>query len=697
MKKTTINTSFLLLIALGISIGLYSCNSQDKKPYKDPLDLSARDTTVSPAQNFFEYANGTWVKNTKIPADMRAWGSFYIARKRLNQEVKKILDSCSAIINPQEGTPAQQIGDLYASAMDSNAINQAGLTLLKADLARIQAIKKVNGIILEVGKEYTEGDWNWKWYHDVFSRFKVGQLFTLYAFTDAKNSEVVKIYCNQGGLGLPNKTYYFNTDSSGKAIISAYKKYIAQILELSGDSAKAQSDAEAIFSLEKKLAQASKSPVELMNIGANYHLMTLSNLNKLTPNINWIQLFSKMGIQQDTVIVGQPKFFKALSGLLKNEPISLWKKYLTFHLINRYAPWLSQPYSESNFIFYERTLQGLQKQKARWKRAAALINNSLGDALGQIYVKRYFPPSAKAYMEKMVNNIEAAYRVHIKNLTWMSDSTKAKALDKLNAVVKKIGYPDHWKDYSSIEINRKSLIGNLKRIGQWYYQYDMAKLNKPVDRSEWFMTPATVNAYYNPFSNDINFPAGILQPPFYFQNADDAINYGGIGMLIGHEITHGFDNHGSKFDKNGNLKNWWTKEDRKKFDKRAEGIVKQYNAYTVLDTLHLNGKLEETENIADVGGVSIAYSAFKNTKEGQSDTLINGLTPDQRFFLSFAQIWRIKVRPQFITFLIHSDPHAPAKWRVNGPLSNMPAFYKAFNVKQGDKMYRADSVRVKIW
>lgn len=459
----------------------------------------------------------------------------------------------------------------------------------------------------------------------------------------------------------------------------------------------AQSDKEAVFSLEKELAQASKSPVELMDAEANYHLMTLSNLNKLTPNIHWNQLFREMGIQQDTVIVSQPKFYKALFGLLKSVPLTVWKEYLTFHLISQYAPWLSKPYSNVHFIFYEKTLKGLKKQEDRWERAAKLVNYSLGDALGQIYVKRYFPPSAKTYMENMVNNIEADYRIHIKNLTCLSDSTKTKALDKLNAVVKKIGYPGHWKDYSSIDINDSDLIGDLKRLGQWYYHYDMAKLNKPVDRSEWFMTPTTVNAYNNRTSNDINFPAGILQPPFYFQGADDAVNCGGIGMVIGHEITHGFDNLGSKSDKNGSLKNWWTKEDRQKFDKLTEGIVKQYNAYTVLDTLHLNGKLEETGNIADVGGSSIAYTAFKMTKEGQSDTLINGLTPDQRFFLSFAQMWRVKVRPQAIAFQVHTNLHSLPKWRVNGPLSDLPAFYKAFNVKPGDGMYRPDSMQVKIW
>ncbi len=680
----------LLLLPLFIFLS-FSCNNK-KQASTHFLDLSARDTAVRPQDNFFEYANGTWLKNTKIPADHVGWGSFSLIEKKLNRQIKGILDSCADLQDPKEGSPVQQIGALYTSAMDSGAINQKELAPLQQTLSRIQNIGNSNEILNEMTREYKEGLWSWNWYG--FSQS--APVLNVFAFADEKNSNVARVHCYQGGLGLPNKNYYFPTDSTGKALISAYKKYISRLLSMNDDKNNARADADSIYGLEKKLAQASKSPVELQDREANYHLMTIMAFNHLTPNINWIALFNQMGIQPDSVIVGQPGFYKALSGLLKSEPLSLWKKYFTFHLLNHFSAWLSKPFEKAGFEFSQQ-LTGVQKQKPRWERATQLVNNTLGDALGQIYVKEYFPPSSKKYMKNMVDHIEQAYRQHIKKLTWMSDSTKTKALAKLGSVVKKIGYPDKWKDYSSVTVKDRGLIENLKRIGQWYYHYNMAKLDKPVDRSEWFMTPTTVNAYYNGQSNDINFPAGILQPPFYFKNGDDAINYGGIGMVISHEITHGFDNEGSKFDKDGNMKNWWTKEDRKRFEKRAEGIVHQYSHYSILDTLHLNGKLGERENIADVGGLSIAYSAFKHTKEGQSDTLINGLPPDKRFFLSFAQIWRVKFRPKTIALYVHIDPHSPPIWRVNGPLSDLDAFYKIYHVKPGDKMYRPDSLRVSLW
>jgi putative endopeptidase len=691
MKKLNL----LLITTLLVAACLYGCHSNNDPVHKNLLDLSARDTSVSPAQDFFEYANGNWLKTAKIPADKVVLDPFNV-KESLNNRIKTIMDSCAKLKDPEEGSPVQQIGDLYVSAMDSSAIDQAGLSPLQADLDSIKAIKTSTDIINELAREYKNGDWSWDWYHLVGTPSGAGQLFYLFVYTDDKNSNITRVHFNQGGLGLPNKTYYFKTDSTSKNIIKFYQQSIAKILSLSGDSAQAQKDAKAIFSLEKKLAKASKTPVELRNPQANYHLMTVSEMNTLAPNMDWNNLLNTMDIQTDTLLVGQPEFYKTLSELLKSEPITVWKKYLTFHLIGRYAPWLSKPFEEVTFDFIKK-LTGQEKQKARWKRVADLTNGTLGDALGQLYVKRYFPPSSKAYMMNLVDNLKAAYRKHIKGLDWMSDSTKAKALDKLNAIVKKIGYPDHWKDYSSITIDRGSLIGNLKRIGQWYFHYDMDELHKPVDRSEWFMTPTTINAYYNPTSNDINFPAGILQPPFYFQHGDDALNYGGIGMVIGHEMTHGFDDQGSQYDKDGNLKSWWTKTDRKKFENRAERVVQEYNNYTIQDSIHVNGKLTEGENIADIGGLAIAYSAFKKTKEGQSDTLINGLKPDQRFFLSLAQIWRVKIRPQTMQTLINTDPHSPPKYRVNGPVSNLPAFYKAFNVKPGDKMYRLDSLRVHIW
>lgn len=672
---------YLFMTSFLIACGLYGCQSKKALVAADALDLSGRDTTISAAQNFFDYANGTWVKNTEIPASQKGWGSFYVVRDQALYNMKAILDSCADLKNPAKGSVAQQIGDLYAAAMDSSAIENAGLSPLKANLDAIASIKSMPDILKTVASQYTKGD---------------GALFGFYVYPDDKNSSVERAQFSQGGLGLPNKNYYFKNDSTSKAIRVSYHNYVSDILRLSGDST-FERDAQAIVALETKLAAASKTPVELRDPEANYHLLTLEGISKIAPGIDWQQLTQDLQIKVDTLQVGQPDFYKALGQLLHSTPVEVWKKYLAFHLISGYASWLSKPFADAKFNFYSKTLNGQPEQEARWKRASSLVNGSLGDALGQLYVQRFFPPEAKTYMQNLVNNLQATYRKHILDCSWMSDSTKSKAVAKLDAFTKKIGYPDKWKDYSTIDISRASLIADLENIGKWEYDYNINKLGKPVDKTEWGMTPPTVNAYYNPSFNEIVFPAGILQPPFYFQHGDDAVNYGGIGYVIGHEMTHGFDDQGSQYDKDGNLKNWWTKEDRQKFDKLAELVVQQYDNYTVLDTVHVNGKLTEGENLADVGGLAIAYAAFKNTPEGQKDTLIDGLTPDQRFFMSCAQVWRIKDRPQRLLWRINNDPHSPEQYRVNGPTSNMTAFYEAFDVKPGDKMYRPDSIRVKIW
>ena len=687
MKKTSnVKSIYLLLIATVVLSGLYSCHSggQNTTTSKDDLDLSARDTSVSPAQNFFEYANGTWLKNTVIPADQSGWGSFFTVGEKALHQMKIILDSCAALKNPVTGSPAQQIGDFYASAMDSTAIEEAGLVPLKMSLSQIDSIGNIDDLLKVISTDKVEG-------------YGAPPPFSNGVEPDAKNSNVERMGFYQGGLGLPNRTYYFKTDSAGKAVLAAYHELITKILTLSGEAnAKATAHADDIIALETKLANASKSPVELRDPQANYHLLTVDDMDKMAPQLHWRALLTALQIKVDTLVVEQPEFYKALSGLLVATPIPVWKEYLKFHQIDNNAEWLSSPFFNANFAFSQ-ALSGTKTPMPRWKRASYLVDGTLGDALGKIYVERYFPPSAKAYMEKMVDNLKAAFKEHIEKLDWMSDSTKAKAVDKLNAMVKKIGYPDKWKDYSSIHINRSSVIDNIRQADIWKYHYDINKLGKPVDRAEWFMTPPTVNAYYNALANDINFPAGILQPPFYFQHGDDAINYGAIGMVIGHEMTHGFDDQGSQFDKYGDMENWWTKEDREKFEKRADQIVKQFGQFTIQDTVHVNGNLTEGENIADLGGLAIAYTAFKKTKEGQSDTLIDGMTPDQRFFMANAQVWREKYRPQIELLYNNSDPHSPDRYRVDGPMSNTPAFYKAFDVKPGDKMYRADSVRVHIW
>ncbi len=661
---------------------MMSCNNKSKNSHQDPLDLSGRDTTVSPAQNFFEYANGAWLKKTTIPPSKTGWGSFYVVRDNALHQMKFILDSCSRLTTAKKGSIEQQIGDLYTATMDSAAIEKAGITPLEDVLGRIAQIDHPDAVLKEVATEYREGN---------------GTLFRAYVGPDDKNSNVERLQFRQAGLGLPNRNYYFKEDSSSKQIRDRYQQYVAHILSLSGYEGDTMEAAHRIMDLETQLAKASKTPVQLRDPEANYHLLTVNQMDKKAPNIHWNSLMDELGVKLDTLQVGQPEFFTALSGLLHSTPLKVWKNYLTFHYINGFAAWLSSPFAKAHFNFYKKLLNGQQEPEARWKRASSLVNRELGDALGQLYVQKYFPPSAKKYMENLVDNLQKTYKEHIQNCIWMSDSTKAKAVDKLEAFTKKIGYPDKWKDYSSIEINKDSLIKNLQHIGKWHYEYNINKLGKPVDKSEWYMTPPTVNAYYNPSFNEIVFPAGILQPPFYFQDGDDAVNYGGIAAVIGHEMTHGFDDQGSQFDKNGNLHNWWSKADRKKFDSIAHKVVKLYDNYVVLDSVHVNGELTEGENMADIGGVAIAYAAFKNTEEGKSDSLRDGLTPDQRFFLSYAQIWRIKNRPKRLLWRINNDPHSPEIYRVNGPLSNLKAFYKAFNVKPGDKMYRPDSLRITIW
>lgn len=653
----------------------------------DLLDKTGIDSTVRPQDDFFNYVNGTWIKNTEIPASEARWGAFAILHQNTMLRLKSLLDSCSQL-NAAKGSNAQKAGDFYASAMDSTAIEQKGITPLQADLQRIAEIKTPKDILREVATEYEMiGK----------STRKISHLFGLYAAQDEKNSDQVVAHFDQDGLGLPNKDYYVKKDSATINIRNAYVQYVANILHLAGDdTTRAQKEAAAIMKIENALAMASKSPVELRNPEANYHKMTVSELNKQTPNINWRELMVYLGIKQDTVLVGQPAFYKELSNLLQSVSVNDWKNYLRFHFIDNYASYLNSAFVNTKFNF-TKLLTGQKELQPRWKRMVAFTDEQLGDALGQLYVAKYFPPEAKERILSLVNNLQQTYKERIEHLDWMSDSTKEKAIIKWKAIVKKIGYPAKWKDYSSVAISKEDVIQNFKNTGHFAYQYMINKIGKPVDRSEWFMTPPTINAYYNPVTNDINFPAGILQPPFFYKDGDDALNYGAIGAVIGHEMTHGFDDQGRQFDARGNLKNWWLPADSAKFRQKADQVVNQYNRSIVLDSLHLNGELTQGENTADIGGVSIAYEAFKKTDEGKSDKKIGGFTPDQRFFMAFAEVWRNKTSPEKLRSQVMTDPHSAPMYRVNNPLSDIPAFYKAFNVKQGDKMYVADSLRALVW
>lgn len=661
---------------------IFSCNqSKNESAQKDLLDKTGIDSAVRPQDDFFHYVNGTWIKNTEIPASEATWGAFPILYQNTTQILKSLLDSCSKL-NAHKGSIEQKTGDFFASAMDSLAIEQKGIQPLKADLERIAAIQTQKDILHEVAMEYDMGLYT---------------LITFYATQDDKNSNEIVAHFDQGGLGLPNKDYYFKTDSATGKIRNAYVQYVANIFHLAGDdSSVAKEKASGVMKIEIELAKASKKPVELRDPLANYHKISLTELNRQTPNINWQEFTGLLNIKQDTVLMGQPEFYKSLSSLLQSVNINDWKNYLRFHFIDAYAPFLSTAFVNANFNM-NKFFTGQKELQPRWKRMVGLTDNRLGEALGQLYVKKYFPPDAKERILSLVNNLQETYKDRINHLNWMSDSTKQKALIKLNAFAKKIGYPDKWKDYSSVEISKNDLIQNLKNTGQFAYHFMINKIGKPVDRSEWFMTPPTIDAYYNPQANDINFPAGILQPPFFYKDGDDALNYGAIGMVIGHEMTHGFDDQGRLYDAQGNLKNWWITADSTNFVTKASRVINQYNNSIVTDTLHINGELTQGENIADIGGLAIAYEAFKKTEEGKSDKKVGGFTPDQRFFMAYAEVWRSKWRPEVERTQVMTNPHSTPQYRVNNPISDLPEFYKAFNVKAGDKMYIPDSLRPQIW
>ena len=666
---------------------LASCQQQAAKSTavsRKVLDPANMDTTVRPGDNFFLYANGTWLKNNPVPGDKTRWGSFDELIENNNKVLHTLLDSAANMKGAAAGSSWQKVGDFYRSGMDSNTINKAGITPMKPVLDRINAIKDANGLLAEIAKEHTEG---------------MDPLFGFGISPDDKHVTQEMCQFAQGGLGMPDRDYYFDKDDRTSKIRDAYKEYVPKMLMLMGeDAASAKKDGDAIIKLETSLAGASMTRVEMRDPYKTYNKFNLEGITKMTPGLDWKTLLTNLNVKgQDSVLVGMPKFFVEVSKELKTTPVDVWKKYLSFHAVNGMAGFLSADFDSTHFNFYGKTLRGQKVQQTRWKRVLRLVDGSIGELLGQMYVDNYFKPEAKKRMLDLVNNLQQTYADRIQNLDWMSDSTKKKALGKLNMFMKKIGYPDKWKDYSSLTIVGNDLVKNIMASSNFEYNYELGKLGRPVDRSEWGMTPPTVNAYYNPAFNEIVFPAGILQYPFFDFEADDAVNYGGIGGVIGHEMTHGFDDQGRQYDADGNLRNWWSDDDAKKFNQKAGMVIKQFDAYTVLDSIHVNGQLTEGENLADLGGITIAYQAFKKTKQGQGNDKIDGLTPDQRFYLSWAQVWRANTTPEELAQRIKTDPHSPTQWRCNGPITNVESWYKAFNVQATDKMYRQDSLRARVW
>jgi len=676
-----------MLLALPALFAL-SCTSKSQSGGDDTakrtvfFDKTGMDTTVKPGDNFFNYANGNWMKSTVIPASESGWGSFYTLYDDNEKNLHKILDDVSSKDNAA-GSNEQKVGDLYKSGMDTVTIEKLGYDPIKPQLAKINAVKDYKDLVKLAADGFKTGD---------------GFLFGFYVSPDDKISNKNAAHFDQTGLGLPDRDYYFKADTATVKIRAAYVKYIAKLFALTGvDTATASKKAAGVLKLETAIAQSHLSPVELRDPVKNYNKFTVIDLQKQVPDIDLKDAFGRMGLKTDTILVGQPKYYIALDGLLKTTPIDVWKDKATFYALNGASTLLSKPFRDANFDFSGKILNGQKTQHERWKTIVQSVDGGLGELLGQIYVEKYFTPEAKKRMLDLVNNLQSVYRERIQNLDWMSPATKKKALEKLDAFTKKIGYPDKWKKYDDVVISKDTYYANEESISAHDYKKMIEKAGKPVDKTEWGMTPPTVNAYYNPTFNEIVFPAGILQYPFFDKDADDAINYGGIGMVIGHEMTHGFDDQGRQYDKDGNLKDWWTAEDAAKFKKKVQVVIDQYNQYTVLNGLHVNGALTIGENLADLGGITIAYQAFKNTPEGKSDKKIDGLTPDQRFFLGFAQIWRLKDRDERMRTRINTDPHSPEMYRVNGPLYNTPAFYKAFDIKPGDKLYRPENERAQVW
>ena len=667
-----------LLLLLTTFFTITACQN---KSAQGVADIQGIDSSISPGNNFFMHINRTWYDSAQIPPSQAGVGAYMFMNYPQRLRLKHILDSVSKA-NNAAGSIEQKLGDFYASGMDTGTINQRGYEPIKPLLLRIDSISNVTSLLEFVADQAKANTIS-------IIRFGVGP--------DNKNSNLNIAHLYQAGIGLPERDYYFKTDANTEAIQQAYKTFLAKLFTLTGsDITTATNNANIVYNIDKQLAASHRTKVELRDVNANYNKMSVADLAKRQPNIAWQKVLNNLGAQTDSIDVRQPAYYDKLNAALQTVSISDWKLYLKAYLVNNYTDVLSKPFVDAAFEL-NKVISGQAVQKARGEIIASAVDRSLGEALGQIYVKKYFSEEAKKRMLDLVNNLQKALAARMDKLDWMSDSTKQKSKEKLFAITKKIGYPDKWRDYSNVTIVKGKHFENSVATASNQYAFQLAKLNKPVDRSEWFTTPSTVTAYYNPSANEIVFPAGILQPPYFNVNGDDALNYGGIGMVIGHEITHAFDDQGAQFDKEGNVKNWWAKEDYTKFKAKTQQVVDLYNTFTVLDTVHVKGELTVGENAADIGGVAIAYDAFKLTKQGADTTKLGGYTPDQRFFTSVALIWRVKMKEEFLRLWINNNPHSPPIWRVNSPLMNNPHFYTAFGVKPGDSLYLAEEKRIHIW
>ncbi len=650
-----------------------------------PIDPRNMDTSVKPCDDFYHYANGSWIKANPVPADRSRWGGFEELETRNRDTLKAILDEVSAKKDWPAGSIEQKVGDFYASGMDEAAIEKAGLSPLKPWLDKVDGIQRVEDLA------------------PVLGQLRAAGLSAGFGFAVAQDPRESTRYIgslNQGGLGLPDRDYYLKDDAKSKDIREKYVAHVAKMLELAGhqhDAAAAE--APVVLDIETRLAKASLTRVENRDPQKTYNKMTLADLQALGAGFDWTRYFGELGVKEVPPLnVRQPQFFRAFVDMAASVPATEWRTYLQWHLVRAIADSLTKAFQDEAFAFNGKVLNGVPQQEERWKRVEATTDRTLGEALGQLYVRRAFSPEAKAKMIALVANLRAALKERIEKLEWMGPETKAQALRKLAALNVKVGYPDKWRDYSALTITRDSYAGNLLRAQRFESARNLAKLGKPIDRTEWGMTPPTVNAYYSSTMNEIVFPAGILQPPFFDPNADDAVNYGGIGAVIGHEMGHGFDDSGSQFDADGNLKNWWTEADRAAYKAHTDRIVQQFDAFEPLPGEHVNGKLTLGENIGDLGGLTIAYVALEKALAGKPRPApIDGFAPEQRFFLNWAQVWRQTIREEAQRVRLATDPHSPGQFRANGPVSNMPEFSTVFGCAAGSPMVRPADVRASIW
>jgi putative endopeptidase len=650
--------------------------------HKLGVELKNFDTSVRPQDNFYKYVNGTWEKTTVMPSDQARYGSFIELRDKSEAALRVIIEEAAANKDAKPGSEQGKVGNLYRAFMDTGRIESLGVEAVRAELQKVAALKSAEELPELLGYLYRAG---------------VQPPVMLFVGQDAKQSTRYIVYANQAGLGLPDRDVYFKQEPTFPEKRAAYLAYVERLLTLGGEK-DAATAAKAIMALETALAEKHWDRARSRDREATYNLKTVAELDKLTPGFSWSRFLKTVGAEATpAVIVRQPDYVQAMAELMKKTPVPVLKQYFTFKVLDTYAPLLSKPFEEAHFEFQERTLKGTQEIRPRWKRGVAAVEFALGEAVGKLYVERHFSPESKKRMQQLVDNLRVAFKDGIEGLEWMSPATKAQAQEKLAKFNVKIGYPDKWRDYSKLEIVSGDLVSSMRRATEFELQYDLDKLGKPIDRAEWGMTPQTVNAYYSSTMNEIVFPAAILQPPFFNPEADDAVNYGAIGGVIGHEISHGYDDQGSRSDGEGNLRNWWTDEDKKAFDQRTGMLVEQYNGYSPLANTQVNGKLTLGENIGDLSGLTVAYKAYQVSLGGKPAPVIEGFSGDQRFFLGWAQVWRSLFTDDYLRLMVLTDSHSPGPFRVNGVVRNMPEFYRAFDVKESDALYLPPEKRVKIW